>query len=212
MYTQERIDVIMEESSRGFDWWGCFPWVTSLRTYHARHMVMTTTMRAVSWRGSNSENNHSGPMLTMLSTFGMGQSIAIALHSSIARGAPAHRMEYVLLFHTTEGTHISKIEVTREFIGPSCKRVAHEPPSKDAYLRGSRAPPYGLPDGTTTIRCPTCGDRQWTLTLVQGEAVGGANGEHTTLFRTPCDNIISDASGHTDVGDGMHVHQEKIPS
>ena len=55
-------------------------------------------------------------------------------------GALAYHVEYFLSFHTIEGTHIGKFKVTREFIGPSCKRVAHKPPSKDAYLRGAGNP------------------------------------------------------------------------
>ena len=61
-------------------------WVISLRTCHTLHMIMRTTSLAVSSRGSNKVNSHSGPVSRMVSTLGMFQSIAMSLHSSLSSG------------------------------------------------------------------------------------------------------------------------------
>ena len=65
---------------------GALSCVISFRTYQALHMVIRTTIRVVSVSGSRRESSHSGPLLHIVSTSGIGQSKAMACHSSRANG------------------------------------------------------------------------------------------------------------------------------
>src|ERR1041385_6274182 len=105
-------------------------------------------------------------------------------------------MEFILAFNTTNGARVSNFQMASMLVSPGSKRASNDPLSKNAYLRGSRAPPNDLPDGTMTIiRCPARGGSQWTFALVHGEPIRRPNGEDAVLLRGPGDEVLREPRG-----------------
>lgn len=179
---------------------GFFSCVISLRTYQDRHSVINITMCDMSDNGCRTSNSHSDPVFQIASMSGITQTFAIARQRSTTLGhlhiawKPSSRSTPLIFkFRENLFAHVAKESET----------------NRQAKTR-TQGTPYGLSDGTTTIRCTAQCACQWTRALIHGEAVCRPHGKNARFLRCPSEDVIRDTSGGLDASDGVDINREEV--